>query len=164
MIRRCEPADFDTIYDIINDAASVYKGIIPAEYQKEPYMSVEELQHDLDDGVEMYVYEEAGKLVGVMGIQYRHDAALIRHAYVRTGWQKKGIGGKLLSYLRQLTEKPVLIAAWSNDIAAIRFYEKHGFFQLPDEESHRLQKIYWSSPLPKIRASVVLADEKWFNK
>ena len=47
---------------------------------------------------------------GVMGIQRVQDVTLIRHAYVRTNSQKRGIGGRLLSHLRELTDLPVLIA------------------------------------------------------
>ena len=36
MIRRCSEDDFKTIFEIINDAAQAYKGIIPAGSWKEP--------------------------------------------------------------------------------------------------------------------------------
>jgi hypothetical protein len=45
----------------------VYKGVIPEDRWKEPYMSTEELQDEMDDGVEFWGYEEDGELVGVMG-------------------------------------------------------------------------------------------------
>ena len=38
MIRRCNRDDFETVYAIINDAAEAYKGIIPEDRWKEPYM------------------------------------------------------------------------------------------------------------------------------
>jgi len=163
MIRKCTASDFERVYEIINDAAQTYKGIIPTEYWKEPYMSREELRRELDEGIEMWGYEENGRLIGVMGIQHKQNVTLIRHAYVCTARQNQGIGGKLLSYLRGLTEEPILIATWSNDVLAIRFYEKYGFRLVSKEEGYRLQREYWSSPEIKIKASVVLADEKWFN-
>ncbi len=163
MIRKCAASDFEKIYEIINDAAQSYKGVIPAEYWKMPYMSRDELREELDDGIEMWGYEEDGELVGVMGIQHRQNVTLIRHAYVCTTRQNQGIGGKLLSHLRELTAEPVLIATWSNDVNAIRFYEKHGFRLVSREEGNRLQEKYWSSPEVKINASVVLADENWFH-
>lgn len=84
MIHKCTASDFKRIYEIINNAARAYKGIIPAEYWKEPYMSGEELRHELDEGIEMWGYEENGKLIGVMGIQHSQGVTLIRHAYVCT--------------------------------------------------------------------------------
>lgn len=164
MIRKCNSSDFERILEIINDAARVYKGIIPPEYWKEPYMSYKELRNELDDGIVIYGYEENGKLVGVMGIQNVGDVTLIRHAYVLAAWQNRGTGGKLLSFLRELAPGPILIATWSNDVGAIRFYEKHGFRLVPLEEGYGLQRKYWSSPEVKVRASVVLADEIWFMK
>lgn len=44
MIRKCFASDFDRIYEIINDAAQAYIGVIPAEYWKKPYMSRDELR------------------------------------------------------------------------------------------------------------------------
>ncbi|MCZ7358076.1 MAG: GNAT family N-acetyltransferase [Candidatus Methanoperedens sp.] len=164
MIRKYNNLDLDRIYEIINGAAWVYKGIIPAEYWKEPYMSKEELRHELDEGIVLYGYEENGELVGVMGIQQKQDVTLIRHAYVCPTKQNRGIGEKLLSYLQKLTQEPILIATWLNDINAIRFYEKNGFRLVPLEEGYGLQRKYWSTPELKIKTSVVLGDKKWFSK
>ena len=44
MIIKCEEDDFDEIYEIINDAAIAYKGIIPDDCWHEPYMSKDELK------------------------------------------------------------------------------------------------------------------------
>ncbi len=38
VIRECDEEDFETILAIINDAAQAYKGIIPDDRWKEPYM------------------------------------------------------------------------------------------------------------------------------
>jgi len=141
----------------------VYKGVIPAEYWKEPYMSRDELRRELDDGIEMWGYEDDRELVGVMGIQHRQNVTLIRHAYIYTSRQNHGVGGELLSHFKELTDEPILIATWSNAVWAIRFYEKHGFRLVSQEEGNRLQRKYWSSPEIKIKTSVVLADEKWFK-
>ncbi|MDO8727431.1 MAG: GNAT family N-acetyltransferase [Candidatus Methanoperedens sp.] len=163
MIRKCTADDFERIYEIINNAAQAYKGLIPVEYWKEPYMSRDELRGELDDDIEMWGYEEYGELVGVMGIQHRQNVTLIRHAYICTTKQHQGIGGKLLSHLGELTVEPILIATWSNAVRAVQFYEKHGFRLLSREEGDILQRKYWSSPETKINASVVLADERWFD-
>jgi Acetyltransferase (GNAT) domain len=80
------------IWAIINDGAQAYKGIIPADRWTEPYMSREKLQHEIDQGVAFWGYEETGTLVGVMGLQQVQDVTLIRHAYVRTSSQKRGAG------------------------------------------------------------------------
>jgi hypothetical protein len=96
MIRRCDDQDFDLIWAIINDGAQAYRGTIPDDRWTEPYMSREKLQHEIDDGVVFWGHEDAGNLLGVMGLQQVRDVTLIRHAYVRTSNQKQGIGAHLL--------------------------------------------------------------------
>jgi len=164
MIRKCDDSDFDTIYEIINEAAEVYKGIIPADRWKEPYMPRDELRHEIDADVQFWGYEEDGELLGVMGIQDVIDVTLIRHAYVRTAEQNKGIGGKLLLHLRTLTSRPILLGTWADATWAIRFYEKHGFRLVTPEEKDHLLKKYWSIPDRQIETSVVLVEENWSDE
>jgi N-acetylglutamate synthase-like GNAT family acetyltransferase len=163
MIRRCDERDFDLIWAIVNDGAQVYKGIIPADRWTEPYMSEEKLQREIDDGVVFWGHEEAGTLVGVMGIQQVQDVTLIRHAYVRSTSQKRGIGARLLAHLRGMANGPVLIGTWADAVWAIRFYERHGFRMVGSEEKNRLLKRYWSIPERQIETSVVLADSAWLE-
>ncbi len=161
MIRRCDDHDFREIWDIINDGAHVYKGVIPEDRWSEPYMSREHLEHEMDSGVVFWGYEENGALLGVMGIQHVHDVTLIRHAYVRTAQQKRGIGTLLLAHLRQLTARPVLIGTWADAAWAIRFYEKNGFYIVSSQEKDLFLRKYWSIPERQIATSVVLADSNW---
>ncbi len=84
MIRPCTGNDLDAILAIINDAAQAYKGHIPDDRWREPYMSREYLEHELDAGVRFWDYEETGRLLGVMGIQDVKDVTLIGPCYVRT--------------------------------------------------------------------------------
>ena len=161
MIRRCDDCDFESVWVIINDGAQAYRGTIPEDLWTEPYMSREKLQGEIDDGVVFWGYEDAGKLLGVMGLQQVRDVTLIRHAYVRTSSQKRGVGADLLSHLRLLTEKPVLIGTWADAVWAIRFYEKHGFQMVSSTEKDRLLGQYWNVPERQIETSVVLADAKW---
>lgn len=163
MIRRCGEKDFAAIYSIINDAAKAYKGVIPPDRYNEPYMSEDYLRHEIESGVIFWGYEEEGELAGVMGIQDIQDVTLLRHAYVRTVKRKKGIGGKLLSHLRRMTDRPILIGTWAAAHWAVSFYEKHGFSLVSTEEKDRLLKKYWSIPERQIETSVVLAEERSGN-
>jgi len=159
----CVNSEFEQIYAIINEAAQAYRGVIPPDRWKEPYMSRDELQHEISAGVNFWGYEEDGNLVGVMGIQQVQDVMLIRHSYVRTARQHRGVGEKLLSFLRLQTTHPILVGTWAEAVWAIRFYEQHGFRVVSREDKDRLLKKYWSVPDRQIETSVVLADEKWFN-
>lgn len=153
--------DFTQIYEIINDAASAYKGIIPQDRWHEPYMSQTELQQQIDDGVQFWCYLDVddNTITGVMGIQDRGDVTLIRHAYVRTAARNKGIGSKLLQHMSTLTTKPILIGTWADATWAIEFYRKHGFRLVSFEEKEQLLRKYWSIPLRQIETSVVLSSQ-----
>ena len=109
MIRHCDEQDFEAIYEIVNDAATAYRGVIPADCWTQPYMPREELRGEIAAGIDFWGYEEDGALAGVMGIQNVRDVTLIRHAYVRTASQRRGIGVALLESLHARTDRPVLI-------------------------------------------------------
>ena len=163
MIRQCDLAEFKLIYDIINDAAQVYKGVIPADCWHEPYMPKAELHQELEAGVVFWGFEAGGELVGVMGIQHVQDVTLIRHAYVRAASRNRGIGGRLLAHLRTLTDRPILIGTWAAAAWAIRFYEKHGFRLVTTADKDRLLRRYWTISERQVETSVVLAEPKWFG-
>jgi len=161
MIRKCEARDLQSIYEIVNDAAIAYKGVIPADRWHEPYMPMEELTEQISDGVAFSGYEEDGELVGVMGIQDKGEVCLIRHAYVRTSARRKGIGAALLRHLLAATEKPVLIGTWNDASWAIGFYRKNGFRELSRAETEALLRRFWKIPARQVETSIVLADSRW---
>ncbi|UCH24087.1 MAG: GNAT family N-acetyltransferase [Deltaproteobacteria bacterium] len=163
MLRPCNNHDFESIYAVVNDAAKAYKGVIPEDRWKAPYMSRDELKNEIEEGVVFWGCQEDNELIGVMGIQYLQDVTLIRHAYVRPANQNQGVGGKLLSELRKKTKHPILIGTWADAVWAIRFYEKHGFHLVSAGDKNQLLKKYWSIPKRQIESSVVLADQKWFD-
>jgi N-acetylglutamate synthase-like GNAT family acetyltransferase len=161
MIRKCTESDVKTIFEIINDAAIAYKGIIPGDRWHEPYMAVEEIRQEIEACVIFWGFEKAGDLLGVMGIQDKRDVVLIRHAYVRTRSRKQGIGENLLLHLEGLTEKPILVGTWQAASWAISFYQKNGYTLVSETEKNRLLQKYWSIPERQIETSVVLANKAW---
>ena len=161
VIRPCGAAEEPALFSIINDGAQAYKGVIPADCWHEPYMPLDQLKHEIADGVVFWGAESDGELVGVMGIQERGEVTLIRHAYVRTSQRRKGIGEKLLRHLESLTAKPILIGTWSAAGWAIRFYEKNAYRLLSLPETERLLRRYWNISGRQVETSVVLANEAW---
>lgn len=89
-VRLCTPQDEAAIYAIVNDAATAYKGHIPADCYHEPYMPIAELSEEMHR-ITFWGWEEAGKLLGIMGLETVQDVTLIRHAYVLTAHQRKSI-------------------------------------------------------------------------
>jgi GNAT superfamily N-acetyltransferase len=161
MIEKCAQEDFRKIWEVINDGAIAYKGVIPADRWHEPYMPQEELITQMEEGVQFWCYKENEEILGVMGIQYKGDVTLIRHAYVRSTHRNKGIGGKLLTRLAAISTVPVLIGTWADAKWAITFYEKHGYRLLSNWESASLLRKYWNIPFRQIETSVVLASPDW---
>ncbi len=119
-------------------------------------MPAEELELEIKSGVQFYGYCENKGLVALMGIQSVRDVTLIRHAYVLTSHQRKGLGEKLLTHLKSLALTPnVLVGTWSAAWWAIRFYEKNGFRLVSQLEKDELLRKYWNIPERQIETSVV---------
>lgn len=154
MIRICAKKDMDRIYLIINEAAKAYEGHIPADCYHQPYMTLGELQMEMER-MTFFGWEAEGKLVGVMGLEPVKDVSLIRHAYVLSEWQNHGLGSQLLLHIKDLTATPrLLVGTWADAGWAIIFYRKHGFKYLPDKDV--LLKTYWDISPRQIETSVVL--------
>jgi GNAT superfamily N-acetyltransferase len=157
-IRPCRADEQPAVLEVINAAARAYRGVIPADRWREPYMPAEELRHEIAAGVSFWAYEDGGGLVGVMGIQPVDDVDLIRHAYVRPGSQRHGVGGALLEHLRPLSRRRMLVGTWAAAEWAIRFYARHGFALAAPGETAALLRRYWSVSDRQIETSVVLAS------
>ena len=157
MISEYKETDTSKILYIINDASLKYKGIIPDNCWREPYMSKQELIDEFNDGVRMYGYHNNNTLIGVIGIQEVKDVILIRHAYTLTFYQGKGTGSELLKYLlKKNTNSRLLVGTWRDATWAIRFYEKFGFILHGKEQTTLLLKKYWKISSKQIKNSVVL--------
>lgn len=163
LIRKGVEADLAAILAIVNDAAQAYRGVIPVDRWREPYMPMDELVTEIAHGVAFWVAEEEGRRFGVMGIQDKGEVALVRHAYVASFIQRKGVGTGLLRHVQGLADKPLLIGTWADASWAIEFYRRNGFTVVPNSDKDRLLRTYWSIPPRQIETSVVLADRRWME-
>lgn len=158
MIRLCKHSEFQAMFTIINAAVTAYKGTIPDDRWKEPYMAKDELSHEIAAGVVFWCLEKTGAVLGIMGIQDVKDVTLIRHAYTHPACQRQGIGSRLLMHLTTLTKRPLLIGTWAEADWAIRFYQKHGFTPVTGSEKDILLRKYWNIPERQVETSVVLSN------
>jgi len=157
MITECSKNDITKILYIINDAALKYKGIIPNDCWREPYMLKQKLVNEFTSGIRMFGYFKKNKLVGVMGIQELKEVTLIRHAYTLTSYQGTGIGKSLLQYLLEINQNNcLLVGTWRDATWAIKFYQKFGFILHTKETTEQLLKKYWRIPPKQIENSIVL--------
>ena len=157
MIYQLATDDIQAILTVVNDAAARYKGKIPNDVWKEPYMPEQELKEEIRAGVQFYGWKENNALIAVMGIQSVDDVTLIRHAYVLTAQQRKGFGQKLLGYLLGLAAtRQVYVGTWEAAAWAVKFYEKNGFELVSTTEKNRLLRKYWKISERQVETSVVL--------
>jgi GNAT superfamily N-acetyltransferase len=157
-IRLCRDEDGPAILEIVNAAAYAYRGVIPPDRWREPYMSAVEFAAEVAAGVAFSGYEANGELVGVIGIQPVRDVDLIRHAYVSPRNQRRGVGSSLLGHLLHSRTRRMLVGTWAAADWAVRFYRRHGFELVLPGQSERLLKTYWNIPERQIESSVVLAN------
>jgi GNAT superfamily N-acetyltransferase len=155
-IRRCRNDESSAVLAIINAAAEAYRDVIPADRWHDPYMSAAHLERDIAAGVEFWGYALEGTLIGVMGIQPVRDVDLIRHAYVRPGSQRLGVGAALIAHIRDLSTRRMLVGTWADAQWAINFYQREGFGLVHAARAAELLKTYWDIPERQVETSVVL--------
>ena len=157
MIRECAASDFEQIWQIINDGAQAYKGIIPADRWTEPYMSREKLRHEIDDGVEFQGYEEHGGSPGSWACsspgRHPHSACVRAHQQPSARYRR---GAALASAGEDRSSRAD--RQWADAVWAIRFYEKHGYRVVDPAEKDRLLRKYWNVPDRQVETSVVLVE------
>ncbi|MBI2370723.1 MAG: GNAT family N-acetyltransferase [Deltaproteobacteria bacterium] len=158
VIRECAERDREALYAVINEASALaYRAILPPEAYHEPQMPMAELQQEMAR-VRFFAAEAAGTVVGVMGYEYCQDVALIRHAYVRPAWQRRGIGAALLRHVEGLIRgvPRIVLGTYAANAPAIRFYEKHGYRVVRDSDAV-LRQYY---EIPEVQRQASIAMEK----
>jgi len=158
IVRVCRDDERPAILAVINAAAKAYRGVIPEDCWHEPYMSLPEFNGEIEAGVTFWGYERDQTLVGVIGIQPVRDVDLVRHAYVLPGNQRHGVGAALISHLRSLSKRRMLVGTWADATWAIRFYRRHCFELVAPERKTELLRTYWGIPDRQIEMSVVLEN------
>ena len=157
MINEYTKKNISKILYVVNNAALKYRGIIPDDCWHEPYMLKKELVNEFNNSVRMFGYKKDSKLIGVMGIQELKNVTLIRHAYVLTHYQGRGVGKSLLQYLFKINKSSSLfVGTWKDATWAIQFYKKFGFTLHAKNQTAQLLKKYWEVSAEQIENSVVL--------
>jgi GNAT superfamily N-acetyltransferase len=159
-VRPLAPTEVEVALAIVNEAAEAYRGAIPADCWHDPYMTSAQIESEIAAGVQFHCHEEAGRILGVMGLQDVGDVTLVRHAYVLSARQRDGVGTGLLTTLLALTDRPVLIGTWAAAHWAVAFYRKNGFTLVSPAEKERLLRRYWTISDRQVETSVVLADAR----
>ena len=164
MIRKCKATHIEAMLSIINDAAEAYRGVIPQECWREPYMTEEDVLAEMSAGVEFWAHVDDQGMTGVISLQELEDTSLIRHVFVRTELTGRGIGTELLGFAQERSTNPTLVDAWHAAEWAISFYQYNGYELLDRTDATSLLNRHWTIPERQIEGSVVLADHAWLRR
>ncbi len=144
--RLAKREDLEELLAVINTTnKSFYKGIIPPERFKDPYMSYEEAEEEFQRK-DFYVYELEGQIVGVAAFEvskvpqahlkqpHFNEVGVVTRMYVLPGFQRRGIGSALISEIEGRARKQGIreILIWTDPKAswAISFYKKLGYSEI----------------------------------
>ena len=99
-IRQLTEGDREAAMAVINIATRWYQEFLPAEEYHEPEMTQDNWAKETDR-LRWYGAFAPDTLLGVMGLEYVKDVALLRHAYALSG-----LGGRLPSVFRYSRRSP----------------------------------------------------------
>ena len=159
-IRRLIEREISDALRVINDAARAYKKVLPPHVYKEPQMTLHEFLEEARR-MRFFVVEDEARIIGVIGCEYVKDVALIRHAYIKPRYQRRGIGSLLLQHLENLIRgenrtSRIIVGTYTNAYWAVDFYRKHGYKPVSDHEA-TLRKYY---VIPDVQRENSMALEK----
>ena len=119
MIRKHETSDLDEILDVWSKASSLAHAFLDPGF-------VEKVKKDMRElyipGSETWVYEEAGSIIGFIGMQENEIGGL----FVRPDQHSKGIGTKLVNFIIEFHDELEVEVFKDNDIGRA-FYDRYGF-------------------------------------
>jgi len=152
-IRPLMPADRDAALSVINTAARWYREFLPAGELHDPEMTPAQWDAEARRMSWDGAFVEGG-LVGVMGLEYVKDVALLRHAYVLADHQRHGIGTLLREHLEAQVRgvRRIIVGTYRENHKARRMLEAAGYTVSPDPEA--VLRNYYSIPEDRLKSSV----------
>ena len=152
-IRNLVATDWDAALAVINTAARWYQEFLPPEDFHDPEMTPAQWESEARRMTWYGAFVE-GALVGVMGLEYVKDAALLRHAYVLAEHQRGGIGTVLREHLEAQVRgvHRIIVGTYRENYKARRMLERSGYALSPDAES--ILRTYYAIPEDRLKSSV----------
>ena len=152
-IRILTAGDRDEALTVINQAARWYREFLPTEELHDPEMTPAQWDAEAQRMTWFGAFVE-GALVGVMGLEFVKDAALLRHAYILAESQREGIGTRLRQHLEAqiLGVRRIIVGTYRENYKARRMLEKAGYTLSPDSEA--VLRTYYSIQEDRLKSSV----------
>ena len=152
-IRALISADRDAALAVINEAARWYREFLPPGEYHHPEMASATWDAEARR-MTWYGGFVEGALLGVMGLEYVKDVALLRHAYILPGRQREGIGSRLLAHLESEVRgvRRIVIGTYLGNYKARSALEKAGYRASADPEA--VLRAYYAIPEDRLRTSL----------
>ena len=152
-MRALTPSDTEPALAVINTAARWYREFLPPEEFHDPEMTRERFEAEARR-MTWYGAFVKGTLVGVMGLEYVRDAALLRHAYILSDHQRGGIGTLLREHLERQVRgvARILVGTYRGNYKARGALEKAGYRLSPDPEA--VLRAYYAIPEDRLKSSL----------
>ena len=138
---------------VINTAARWYREFLPPGEYHDPEMTREQYEAEARRMTWYGAFVE-GALVGVMGLEYVRDAALLRHAYILPEHQRSGVGSLLGQHLERQVKGAarIIVGTYRGNYKARAALEKMGYRLSPDSEA--VLRAYYVIPEDRLKSSV----------
>lgn len=153
LIRPLTPGDRDTALAVINQAARWYREFLPPEEYHDPEMTPAQFEAEARR-MTWYGAFVKDTLVGVAGLEYVRNAALLRHAYVLPEHQRLGIGSRLREHLEAQVSgvRRIIVGTYAGNYKAQGALEKAGYRLSANSEA--VLRAYYSIPEDRLKSSV----------
>jgi GNAT superfamily N-acetyltransferase len=151
--RALTSADRDDAVEVINAAARWYRDFLPVDELHDPEMTPAQWTIE-SRRMTWHGAFVGGRLVGVVGLEYTKDVALMRHAYVRPDHQRFGIGSALLDAVEASVDgvRRIIAGTYRDNHKARGLLEKRGF--QPSVDSESVLRTYYAIPEDRLLSSV----------
>lgn len=152
-IRALELPDRDAALVVINVAARWYRDFLPPEDVHDPEMTPAQWEAEARR-LAWYGVFDGEVLVGVGGLEYVRDAALLRHGYVLPEYQRRGVGALLREHLERQVRgaRRIIVGTYAGNYKARGSLAKAGYRLSPDSEA--VLRAYYAIPEDRLRSSV----------
>lgn len=153
IVRTLRASDGHAAVAVINTAAEWYAEFLPPPEVHEPEMTLGSWAEEARRMTWCGAFDGAA-LVGVMGLEYAGDAALLRHAYVLPDHQRQGIAAMLLNHLEREVANvdKIVVGTYAANYKARAAFEKAGYQLSPDSEA--VLRHYYDIPEDRLQSSV----------
>jgi GNAT superfamily N-acetyltransferase len=136
IVRALGAGDGPAAVSVINTAAEWYAEFLAPSEVHGPEMTLESWAEETRR-MTWYGAFCGVDLVGVMGLEYAGDAALLRHAYVLPDRQRQGIAAMLHDHLGREVHgvDRIIVGTYAANYKARGALEKAGYHPSPDSEA-----------------------------